>query len=120
MSIPVEFPGRLCQCGHGQVIHGWQYPPKILGTLRHDYDRLDLATIGTDGRANAYVGLQQAVAAAFAGTMKSQNHRPLSVRSPIFRNEYLVFVRNRLDGKSAVDEPCLMLFGLRWNREQWA
>src|SRR5580692_9422424 len=46
-----------------------------------------------------------------ASAIESKNHWPLSVRRPILRNEYLVFVMNDLDG-GAVDEPGLMLFCL--------
>jgi hypothetical protein len=63
--------------------------------------------------------LQQAAVAAPASAMESKNHWPLSVRRPILRNEYLVFVMNDLDG-GAVDEPGLMLFCLSWGRDQEA
>src|ERR1022692_1474678 len=118
MSIPVEFLGRFCQCCHCQVVDGWQYPPKISWALRHDYDCLDRATVSADGRADAHVGLQQAIVAALASAVKSKDHGPLSVRRPIVRNEYLVFVMNVLDGRSAVDEPGFRLSRLSRQRDQ--
>ena len=78
--------------------------------MRHDYDCLDGATVGTDGRTDAHVGLQQAVVPALAGAMKGKNHRPFLMRRPIFRNEYLIFEINGLDRNRVIDEPRLMFF----------
>jgi hypothetical protein len=87
-------------------------------TLRHDYNCFDGATVGTDGRADAHVGLQQAVVPALAGPMKGKNHWPFLMRRPIFRNEYLIFEINGLDRNGAVDEPRLVFFCIGRDRDQ--
>ena len=89
-------------------------------TLRHDYDCLDGDTVGTDRRADAHVGLQQAVVPALAGAMKGKYHRPFLMRRPIFRNEYLIFEINGLDRNGAVDEPRLVFFCVSRERDQQA
>jgi hypothetical protein len=92
----------------------------ISRTLRHNYDCLNHATVCADGGTDAHGSLQQAIATALASAVKSKNHGPLPVRRPIFRKEYLVFVMNVLDGRSSVDEPCLMPFGVSRQRDQQA
>ncbi len=77
-------------------------------------------TVGTDGRADAHVGLQQAVVPALAGAMKGKNHRPFLMRRPIFRNEDLIFEINGLDRNGAVDEPGLVFFCVSRERDQQA
>src|ERR1700690_821680 len=90
----------------------------MFGTLRHDYDGLDGAAVGPDGRADAYVGLQQAVVPSLAGTMKGKNHRPFVMRRPVLRDEYLIFETDGLDGNSAVDEAGFVFLGVRKGWEQ--
>ena len=88
--------------------------------MRHDYDRFDGATVGTDGRADAHVGLQQTVVPALASAMKGKNHRPFLTRRPIFRNEYLIFEINGLDRNGAVEEPRLVFSCISRERDQQA
>jgi hypothetical protein len=88
--------------------------------LRHDYNRFDGATIETDGRADAHLGLEQTVVPALAGAMKSKNHGPFLMRRPIFRNEYLIFEIDGLDRYGAVDEASLVFFGVSRERDERA
>src|ERR1700681_1848750 len=120
LRIPMEFPSRFFQSGKGYVLHGRHHPPCILGTLWHDYDCPNFATVCTNCHADADVSLHQSVVTALAGAVKKKNHGPFLARRPVVGNVDLVFVINALDVSSTVEKPCLLFVCLSRNRDKQA
>src|SRR5438034_5361007 len=80
-------------------------------TSSSDLDGREAAAVPANRAANADLGFDQAVVAAFAGPMKEQDDGPLFLLCPIVRNEDLILVLGARDGYRAIEKTRLDFFG---------